>query len=102
MKTPITALTFTGGLLLGLTLAFCLGAAPKAKTTPTNQPPVTSNPAGAAASQDWGALKFFSYPNGGTGIFDPSTGTIYVYDSDLNRCYLVRELRNLGEPLRRP
>lgn len=101
MKTPTTALTFTAGCILGLTLALCLGAVPKPKTGTTNQPPAQPVPTAPPGQPARAGLQFFAYPNGGTGIFDPSTGTIYVYDSDLNRCYLIRELGNLGEPMRR-
>lgn len=102
MRTPVTALTFTSGAVLGLTLALCLGAVQNPKPGLTNQTLIQPVQSSTAAPTDWSRLKFFAYPNGGTGIFDPATGTIYVYDSDLNRCYLVREIRILGEPLRKP
>lgn len=54
------------------------------------------------SATDWSRLKVVSYPNGATGFFDPDTGTIYVYDSELARCSLIRKIGTLGAPLRRP
>lgn len=76
---------FGSGAIFGLSIALCLGAVEK-------QP----------VAADWSRLKVVSYPNGGTGFFDPDTGTIYVYNSDLTRCYLVRKLGTLGQPMFRP
>jgi hypothetical protein len=77
---------FGFGAIFGLAMALCLGAVDKQTPTPP----------------DWSRLKVVSYPNGGTGFFNPDTGTIYVYDSDLSRCYLIRKIGNLGAPMRRP
>jgi hypothetical protein len=87
MKKRNAGLLFTCGALFGLSIALCLGAVEKANQTPT---------------KDWSQLKFVAYPNGGTGVFDPATGTMYVYDSDLRGCYLVRRINNLGQPMFRP
>lgn len=86
MKKRNAAWLFSFGAIFGLSLALCLGAVDK-QTPPT---------------PDWSRLKVVSYPNGGTGFFNPDTGIIYVYDSDLSRCYLIRKIGNLGAPLRRP
>ena len=86
MKTKNAGLLFGTGALFGLCAALCLGAVEK-KDVP---------------AKDWSRLKVVSYPNGGTGFFDSDTGTIYVYDADLTRCYLIRQIGNLGQPLRRP
>ncbi len=97
MKTRKAGLLFTSGVILGLALALGLGAAQKEKETPTKE----SQPA-EMPKPDWTRLKFMAYPNGATGIFDPDTGTFYMYDINLDRCYLTRELVVLGDPLRRP
>ena len=76
---------FVLGAIFGLGISLCLGAVEK-----------------QAAAPDWSRLKVVSYPNGGTGFFDPDSGTIYVYDADLARCYLVRKIGSLGAPLRHP
>ena len=76
---------FSFGAMFGLSVALCLGAVDK-----------------QAAQPDWSRLKLVAYPNGGTGFFDPDSGTMYVYSSDLTRCYLVRKLNSLGAPMRRP
>lgn len=85
MKKRNAGWLFGGGAIFGLSIALCLGAVEK-----------------QAPSTDWSGLKVVSYPNGGTGFFDPATGTIYVYDSDLSRCYLIRKMGALGQPMRRP
>ncbi len=87
MKKRNAGLLFICGALFGLSIALCLGAVEKAKDAPR---------------KDWSQLKFVAYPNGGTGVFDPETATIYVYDSDLRGCYLIRQLGTLGQPMRRP
>ena len=87
MKTQKSGVVFVGGLLLGLTLAFGLGAGEKSKEPPR---------------KDFSQLKITAYPNGGTAVFDPDTGTFYVYDSNLQDCYLIRQITTLGEPTRRP
>ena len=81
MKNKNTLLTFAGGILLGLTLALCLGAG--------------ENEAAKKDSPPWQVV---SYPNGGTGFFDPVTSTIYVYDSELKKCYMVKRIHQLGAP----
>jgi hypothetical protein len=97
MKIRKTGLTFVSGVFLGLSLALGLGAVQKTKEAPAKetQPVETLKP-------DWARLKFMAYPNGATGIFDPDTGMFYMYDINLDRCYLIRELVALGDPLRRP
>ena len=32
-------------------------------------------------------------------VFDPASGVLYIYDNDLNRCYLTRKVGTLGQPL---
>ncbi|HMP82265.1 MAG TPA: hypothetical protein PKA41_06095 [Verrucomicrobiota bacterium] len=88
MKNKRSAIVFTLGLVLGLTVAFCLGAgessSPASKPKP-NKP-------------DFSRLQFWGYPNS-TGIFDPDTGTIYVYDNELRNCFIVRQINTLGNRL---
>jgi hypothetical protein len=49
---------------------------------------------------DLNSLKIFAYPGGATGIFDPATGKLYVYDTNLDKCTMKRQLDKLGEPLK--
>jgi len=84
MKKHRVAWAFLGGIAFGLTLAVCDAAAEKKTTLP---------------SRDWSQLKMMSYANGATGIFDPATGRLYLYDASSERCYAIRELRVLGEPM---
>jgi len=87
MKKRHAGLWFSCGALFGLCVALCLGAVEKPNANP---------------KKDWSQLKVVSYPNGGTGFFDPDTGTMYVYNSDLRNCYLIRTLTTLGGQTTRP
>lgn len=55
--------------------------------------------AGQESQPDWSRLKIVTYPSGLTGFFDPATGKLYVYDSDVDECLMVRQLDRLGAPL---
>ena len=78
-----SGMIFTCGLAVGLAVALCLGAAENS-TSPSKP--------------DWSRLKLWGYPNA-TGIFDPDTGKIYVYDGELRNCFMVRQLGVLGNRL---
>ncbi len=82
MKNGKLVSTFIGGLVLGLTLALCLGAEDKPKKP----------------KSDWSRVKVVGYPNG-TGFFDPDTGKMYVYDDRLQGCFIIRQLVALGQPM---
>jgi hypothetical protein len=56
--------------------------------------------AGQELQPDWSRLKIVTYPSGLTGFFDPATGKLYVYDSNVERCLMVRQLDRLGAPLK--
>ena len=84
MKKRNVAWSFLGGIVFGLSIALCLGAVEKKVEDPR---------------PDWSRLKMVSYFNGATGILDPETGRIYLYDVNLERCYSIREIRALGEPM---
>jgi hypothetical protein len=83
MKNMKSAWTFAGGLLLGVTLTFCVGADKDAK-------------------KDWSHLQFVGYGSGVTGIFDSATGSYYVYDANMQNCVLTRKLVDLGQPMITP
>ena len=55
----------------------------------------------ATSTQDWSRLKIVTYATGLTGFFDPDTGKLYVYDSNMANCFAIRELVALGEPLKK-
>ena len=84
MKKRNVAWSFLGGIVLGLSLALCLGAVEKKEELP---------------KPDWSRLHVVGYASGVTGFLDPETGRIYLYDVNLERCYSVREIRALGEPM---
>lgn len=84
MKKSKAGLIFTGGAVLGLLAALCLGAAGKT---------------GEAQKTDWSRLKIVTYPSGSTGFFDPDSGRLYLYNANLDRCVSIRELNTLGQPM---
>ena len=52
-------------------------------------------------TKDWSRLTVISYASGLTGFFDPKTGRVYLYDSNLENCFLIRQLTELGEPMKK-
>lgn len=101
MKKSFSATNFLGGTLCGLVLALCLAAVQNPKAAVTNPPPAPPIQTPLPATSGWADLKFFTYPNGATGIFDPASATLYLYDADLNRCYQTRKIRALGDYMQR-
>ena len=81
-------LTLACGGLLGFAAALGLGAGGE---KPKADPP-----------KNWSKVQVVTYPSGVTGFFDGNTGTLYLYDLDLNRCTLARRISSLGDPLLRP
>ncbi len=55
----------------------------------------------AARKTAGSSLQIVSYGTGMTGIFDPETLRIYLYDSNLVNCVAIREIEALGEPMKR-
>jgi hypothetical protein len=55
----------------------------------------------ASPKKDWARLQVVTYASGLTGLFDPASGKLYVYDSNLENCVIIRELNELGEPLKK-
>ena len=53
----------------------------------------------AKPKQDWSKLQVVTYSSGLTGFFDPDTGKLFVYDSNLENCVIVRQITQLGEPM---
>jgi hypothetical protein len=100
MKTRNASLIFAGGAVLGLSFALWFGAMEKGRAAQTNAAQPLQTQAGEIPQNDWSRLRIFTYPTGGTGIFDPATGKFYMYDSDLRNCYYVRELTVLGRQMR--
>ena len=52
------------------------------------------------SKEDWSKLKIVTYASGLTAFFDPDTGKLYVYDSNMENCCAIRQLVALGEPLK--
>ncbi len=97
MKTFKTGWLFAGGALFGLSIALCVGAGTKTNATPKAPPLVAPTD---APKSPWSHLKVVGYPNGATGFFDEETGIMYIYDSQLRNCYLMRQLTILGDSTR--
>jgi hypothetical protein len=81
MKMRIASLAV--GVALGVGLMLTVGAGMGAKTD----------------REGGDRLKFVAYPNGVTGIFDPASGKLYMYASNMESCYAVYQVGMLGNPL---
>jgi len=73
---------FLSGMLSGVVLALCIGAAGEQK-------------------QDVSRVQVTALINGTTAFWDPASGRLYVYDANLSYCTTIREITTLGEPMRR-
>jgi hypothetical protein len=83
MKAKQAVAWLAGGLLLGVVLALNIGADE------------------AKPKQDWSKIQMVTYSSGLTGFFDPAAGKLYLYDANIEKCFMVRELTTLGEPMKR-
>jgi hypothetical protein len=83
MKKMKTTWVFLGGIVAGLVLTLCLGAADKP----------------GAAPRDFSKLQWFTYPSGLTAVFDPATHKLYVYDNNIQHCTMIREMTAPGESM---
>lgn len=48
-----------------------------------------------------GQVQIVAYASGLTGFFDRSTGLLYFYDSNLDKCVSIRQVVQLGEPMKK-
>jgi hypothetical protein len=113
VKKQNAALLFLCGILLGISLTLCVGAGaqqpppgkaavPPPKSAIPPKPPEQATPVTATPPRhDWSKLKTMTFSTGVMGFFDPDTGRIYMYDVNLENCYSIREMTELGEPMRR-
>jgi hypothetical protein len=46
-------------------------------------------------------IQVVSYQSGMTGFYDSSTGVMYVYDVNLDKCIFARQIVRLGEPMKK-
>ncbi|HUT89517.1 MAG TPA: hypothetical protein VMY37_08480 [Thermoguttaceae bacterium] len=53
------------------------------------------------AEPDWSQLRIVTYSSGLTGFFDPQSGKLYVYDANVEQCFMIRQLDELGKPMKR-
>ncbi len=86
MSKRIVGLLLICGVLLGASLVLCTGI---------------SNKATEGSKKDWSRLRIVTYASGLTGFFDPDTGRLFVYDSNMENCFIIRELTELGEPMKK-
>jgi len=85
MNTRKASLILVCGIMLGVALVFATRAQDKPALTP---------------KKDWSQLRVVTYASGLTGFFDPESGKLFLYDSNLEKCHVIRELTELGEPLK--
>ena len=50
---------------------------------------------------DWSHIQVVTYASGLTGFFDARDGKLYLYDGNLEKPFIVRQIQTLGEPLKR-
>jgi hypothetical protein len=55
----------------------------------------------APQAQMFASVEPVSYISGMTGFFDRNTGTMYVYDINMDKCVFIRQLVKPGDPMRR-
>jgi len=60
-----------------------------------------SSTAAEQAEPGWSRLKIVAYPSGMTGFFDPQSGKLYIYDANVEQCFIIRQLDELGKPMKR-
>jgi hypothetical protein len=48
------------------------------------------------SDRDWSNLRIITYASGLTGFFNPDTGMLYVYDLNIEKPIMVRQLVGLG------
>jgi hypothetical protein len=63
-----------------------------------NLSPVHSAPTGMHTE---GRFCVFTFPSGMTGFFDADEGMVYVYDSTLSQCVMVRKITRLGDVMKK-
>jgi len=86
MWTRTTAVSvLIGALIVTLALVPFLGTSTAAEPT----------------EPDWSQLKVVAYRSGMTGFFDPESGKLYIYDANVEQCLIIRELDELGKPMKR-
>lgn len=78
------------GMVLGAVLILCAGV-PDTSRQQSDLP--------AAAGPDWSRLKIVTYSSGVTGFFDPDTGKLYLYDTNMRNCFSIHQLTALGKPM---
>ena len=54
-----------------------------------------------AVTTDWSKIQVVTYASGLTGFFDPNSGKLYIYDSNWDKCFCIRQLTQLGEPMQK-
>jgi hypothetical protein len=67
--------------------------------TPTPRPESRADEPKAAKS--WSHVQVVSYASGLTGFFDTRTGRYYLYDGNLDKPFLVRQIDELGKPMKK-
>jgi hypothetical protein len=49
----------------------------------------------------WQAIEIVAYPSGLTGFLDKKTGVFYLYDGNVDKVIAIREIVELGKPMKR-
>ena len=54
---------------------------------------------GKQETKNWSRLQVVTYASGLTGFFDPENGKLYIYDSNVENCVVIRQISRLGDSL---
>ena len=54
---------------------------------------------GKQETKNLSRLQVVTYASGLTGFFDPESGKLYIYDSNVENCVVIRQISRLGDPL---
>ena len=89
------------GAMVALAIAFgCIALIAVAFIAPSMKRSIsTSNDGVVPLKGKFENLQIFSYTSGLTGIYDLDDKTLYIYDSNLKKCFLKRRIDKLGDDL---
>lgn len=63
--------------------------------------PRSAVPAQQPAQKSWPHIQIVAYASGLTGFFDTKIGRLYLYDANLDQPAIIREIDELGKPLKK-
>ena len=65
------------------------------------EPAASPVPDKTVLKTDFSNVQVIAFPNGQVGLFEKSTGKLYIYNEGLTNCYIVLKISQLGQPFER-